>query len=278
MGARRLIIKAVGISLSLGDGNTVEGGAYTAALRLAEQVGFDSLWFFDALGRASFRPDPVSAMAAAAAVTERVEIGTCILQVPLRHPVELAHRVQSAHYLSGGRLLLGVGSGSTKTDFEAVDIDFDSRFKRMEEALPVMQGLWRGETIRNVDLKPWPIVQGGPPILIGSWAGSRWIPIAAQRYDGWIASARFTNIATLKEGLARFRGEGGGRAIATNIPVDLTADGAALSDDDHLDLRCGPGQAAERLAKLADIGFDDAVVTISTLSEEHLTAVRALYP
>ena len=141
-----------------------------------------------------------------------------------------------------------------------------------------MQGLWRGETVGGVNLTPLPSAQGGPPILIGSWAGSRWIPIAAKRYNGWIASAHFTNIAKLKEDVARYRGEGGGRAIATNIPVDLTADGAALSDDDHLDLHCGPEEAAGRLEKLAEIGFDDAVVTVSTFTEEHMAAVRALHP
>ena len=62
------------------------------------------------------------------------------------------------------------------------------------------------------------------------------------------------------------------------FPVDLTADGAALSDDDHLDLHCGPEEAAGRLEKLAEIGFDDAVVTVSTFTEEHMAAVRALHP
>ncbi len=175
-------------------------------------------------------------------------------------------------------MLLGVGAGSTETDFAAVEADFANRFRSLEQALPRMRGLWRGETVQGANLTPWPSAQGGPPILIGSWAGSRWIPIAAQQYDGWIASARFTNFAALKEGLARYRGEGGGRAIATNIPVDLTAKGSPLSDDDHLDLRCPPEEAAVRLAKLAEIGFDDAVVTVSTITEEHMAAVRALHP
>ncbi|MDA1100445.1 MAG: LLM class flavin-dependent oxidoreductase [Proteobacteria bacterium] len=266
----------LGVSLSFDSADAADSKAYIAGLRLVERTGFDSLWFFDSLGRGSFRPDPVSALSAASAVTEHIDIGTCILQVPLRHPVELAHRILSAHFLSGGRLLLGVGAGSTETDFEAVEADFKSRFRELEEALPVMQSLWRGETVRNVNLTPLPSAGGGPPILIGSWAGSRWIPIAAKNYDGWIASARFTNIAQLKEGVARFRGDGGSRAIATNIPVDLAADGAALSDDDHFDLRCGPEEAAARLAMLAEIGFDDAVVTVSTITEAHMTAVRAL--
>ena len=267
----------LGVCLGFNGDRPIAGTTYTAGFATAERVGFDSLWFFDVLGRGSFRVDSISAMAAAA-VTERVELGTCILQVPLRHPMELAQRILSAQFLSGNRVLLGVGAGSTRGDFDAVEIDFDSRFRRLAEALPIMQGLWRGEAVRDVDLTPWPAVRGGPPVLIGSWAGSRWIPIAAKQYDGWIASAHFSSIGTLKEGLARFRGEGGGRAVATNIPVDLTADDKALSDDDRLDLCCGPEEAAARLQVLAEIGFDDAVVTVTNYTEDHLAAVRTLCP
>ena len=73
-----------GVSLSLNNDNQNDGGKYTAGFSIAERLGFDSLWFFDSLGRGTFRPDPISGMSAAAAVTETIEIGTCILQVPLR--------------------------------------------------------------------------------------------------------------------------------------------------------------------------------------------------
>ncbi len=267
----------LGVSLSFGDIETLDGGDYTNGMRLAEETGFDGLWFFDSLGRGNFRPDPVSSMAAAAAVTERIELGTCILQVPLRHPVELAHRILTAHYLSNGRVRLGVGAGSTEGDFNALGLDYKSRFRMLADALPVMQALWRGEAVNGADLTPPKSVNGGPPIMIGSWAGSRWIPIAAKQYDGWIASAHFTNIATLAEGLKRFKGEGGGRAVASNIPVDFNGGGTTLADDDHLDLRCGPEEAAVRLGRLAEIGFDDAIVTVSTLTREHMAEVRALH-
>ena len=79
-------------------------------------------------------------------------------------------------------------------------------------------------------------------------------------------------------GSARFRGEGGGRAVATNIPVDFSAGSGSLAGHDHLDLRCGPEEARERLGLLAEIGFDDAVVTVTDLSADHMAAVRALLP
>jgi alkanesulfonate monooxygenase SsuD/methylene tetrahydromethanopterin reductase-like flavin-dependent oxidoreductase (luciferase family) len=267
----------LGVSLALEGPDPVPGNAYSAGMATAERVGFESLWFFDTIGRGRFRPDPISAISAAAAVTSTVELGTCILQVPLRHPTELAHRVLSAHYLSGGRLRLGVGAGSTQADFDAVEGDYETRFRQLTDALPRMQALWNGETVGAANLTPWDSTKGGPPIMIGSWAGSRWIPIAAKQYSGWIASAHFTNFATLKEGVERYRGEGGTRAVATNIPVDLNASSNPLGDQDHLDLRCGRQEAVERLQKLADAGFDDAVVTVFDFSEAHMAEVRALF-
>jgi len=92
-----------------------------------------------------------------------------------------------------------------------------------------MQRLWRGETVDGVNLSPPEAAKGGPPILIGSWAGSSWIPKAARDYDGWIASAMYTGAPTLKAGVERFRELGGKRAVITNILVDLKAPTEPLS-------------------------------------------------
>jgi alkanesulfonate monooxygenase SsuD/methylene tetrahydromethanopterin reductase-like flavin-dependent oxidoreductase (luciferase family) len=86
--------------------------------RRIEAARFPGIWVGDSIGRGRPTLDPLTAPAALAAVTERVELGIGVLQVSLRHPVELAHRVQSIQALSGGRLRLGVGSGSTRADFE----------------------------------------------------------------------------------------------------------------------------------------------------------------
>ncbi len=268
----------LGINLRIEKDDSTTSGKVIAAMRAAERIGFDSLWFFDSIGRRNFFPDPMIQVSVAAAVTERVEVGTCILQVPLRHPVELAHRILTAQLMTGGRLRLGVGAGSTRADFEAVGRDYDTRFKAMREALPLMQRLWRGETVDGVNLLPPAAAKGGPPILIGSWAGGRWIPAAAQEYDGWIASAVYTGAPTLKMGIERFREAGGKRALVTNITVDLKAPTTALADEGPYTLRCSPDEARARLARLAEFGFDDAVLVVEDVSEENLKAVRALWP
>src|SRR6266851_7352031 len=116
------------------DGGPLTGEALSAGARLVERAGFDSILSFDAIGRGFILPDPLIAVSVAAAATERLTVGTCILQVPLRRPVELAHRILTAHLVCGGRLLLGVGAGSTKVDFEALGLDFTQRMRTLEES------------------------------------------------------------------------------------------------------------------------------------------------
>ena len=263
---------------SRSDGSALTGDALTAGAQLVEQVGFDSLWCFDAIGRGFILPDPLIGVSVAASVTSRLEVGTCILQVPLRRPVELAHRILTAHLVCGGRLLLGVGAGSPKTDFDAVGLDYDRRMEAFDEALAIMRRLWRGEQVGAADLTPWPATVGGPPVLIGSWSGQRWIPRAAREFDGWIASAAKTSFRTLAGGIGRFRAAGGTRAIVTNIVVDLAAATTPLDDDAPFHLRCAPEAAAARLRRLADLGFDDAVLVPRPATDAHLAAMRALLP
>lgn len=268
----------LGINLRIGKNESITNNTITEAMRAAERIGFDSIWFFDSIGRTNFVPDPLILLSVAAAVTERIEVGTCILQVPLRHPVELAHRILTAQLMTGGRLQLGVGAGSTRADFDAIGQDYEARFRTLRDALPLMQRLWRGETVDGVNLQPPAAAKGGPPILIGSWAGGRWIPAAAQEYDGWIASAMFTGAPTLKAGVERFREAGGKRAIVTNIRTDLKAPTAPLTDKGPYSLQCSPDEARARLQRLADFGFDDAVLVVEDMSEANLEAVRALWP
>jgi hypothetical protein len=103
---------------------------------------------------------------------------------------------------------------------------------------------------------------GGPPILIGSWAGSIWIKKAAQEYDGWMASGLKTNLRTLREGIERFRDLGGKRAVVATLYVDLSRPNASITDEDSFTLECGPESAVERLGMLADLGFDDVLLGV----------------
>jgi alkanesulfonate monooxygenase SsuD/methylene tetrahydromethanopterin reductase-like flavin-dependent oxidoreductase (luciferase family) len=266
----------VNLPMRAADGSPLTGDRLTDGARMIERAGFDGLWCFDAIGRGFILPDPLIAVSVSAAVTERITVGTCILQVPLRRPVELAHRILTAHLVCRGRLLLGVGAGSTRADFEAVGVDFDARMRELDDALAVMRRLWRSEAVGAASLTPWPATLGGPPVLIGSWRGKQWITRAAAEFDGWIASAARTSYATLADGIRRYREAGGRRAIVTNIPVDLATPSTTLGDDEPFHLRCAPAVAAERLQRLAALGFDDAVLMRHTQTESDLAAMRKL--
>ena len=270
----------VGISLP-GGGASGAGLVPTGladAARQIEAAGFESAWTFDAIARGWLLPDPLTALAIAAAVTRTIELGTGIFQVPLRHPVELAQRVLTTHLVSGGRLLFGVGAGSTASDFAALGLDFPSRFRRLDESLKIMRRLWAGERVDGVSLGPvWSAAVGGPRVFVGSWAGSRWIVRAAQEFDGWVGSGARSSWRLLREGIARFRGLGGKRAIVTNVVVDL--DQKASSPDgpeDPCDLKCPPEVARARVQRLRELGFDDVVLVVRRHDAAYLKDLREL--
>jgi len=269
-----------GIALPSGDRTTGSITAVTIAdaARAIEATGFTSAWAFDSIGRGWLHADPLIALSVAASVTRGLEFGTGVLQVPLRNPVELASRVLTTHLVCGGRLLFGVGSGSTEADFKALGLDFTARFRRMSESLDVMRRLWKGETVGDASLAPvWPAVLGGPPILIGSWAGSKWIVRAAKEFDGWVGSGARSSCGALREGIKRFRDLGGKRAIVTNVRVDLDATTPSPSGpDDPFDLRCPSPVARERLRELVTLGFDDVILVPKRYDTGHLKELRAL--
>jgi alkanesulfonate monooxygenase SsuD/methylene tetrahydromethanopterin reductase-like flavin-dependent oxidoreductase (luciferase family) len=269
-----------GIALPTGSTGGSEFGALSLAnaARHIGAAGFESAWTFDSVGRGTLRPDPLMALAVAGTVTRTIELGTGVFQVPLRNPVELAQRVLTTHLVSGGRLLFGVGAGSTAADFAALGLDFESRFRRLGESLDIMGRLWKGESVGGASLAPiWPAVQSGPPVLIGSWAGSKWIERAAREFDGWIGSGARSSWRALREGIARFRDLGGKRAIVTNVRVDL--DSAAASPDgpeDPCDLKGTPEIARERLHRLREWGYDDIVLVPGRHEAAYLQQLRAL--
>src|SRR5688572_29392325 len=138
-----------------------------------EGLGFSGLWVTDTVGRGSRSLDPLTVLAALSSATKTLELGVGVVQIPLHEPVELAHRVQTVNLLSNGRLRLGIGAGSTRADFEALNLEFHKRFETLPEHLDMMQRTWRGEAVYGHPISAWPGTEGGPPVYLGAWRSER---------------------------------------------------------------------------------------------------------
>jgi len=245
--------------------------------RRIEANGFPGIWVGDSMGRGRPTLDPLTALAALAAVTERVELGIGVLQVSLRHPIELAHRVQSVQALSGGRLRLGVGSGSTRADFELLGGDYDHRFRTLRNSLEVMHRVWRGEPVNGGTLSIWPGCEGGPPILMGVWRSPRWITYAAKECQGWTPSGRFSSWEDLEAGMRVYRETGGTNAVLANVGVDLAnrPESAELAAATDVALACSRDEARRRVKRMEQLGFDEVLLVSHYSALEEIEEVRS---
>jgi probable F420-dependent oxidoreductase len=170
-------------------------GPMLAMAERAEALGFASVWVGDSL-TARPRHEPLTLLAAVAARTRRMALGTAVLLPALRHPLVLAHLVATVDRVSEGRLVLGVGiagdTPATRKEFESAGVPFDQRVGRAVETLAICRALWTGEpvsyhgrywTLDGVGVGPTPHREGGPPIW---WGGGG--PTAlreAARAQGW---------------------------------------------------------------------------------------------
>ncbi len=247
--------------------------------RRVEALGFDGLWVTDAFGRGRPTLDPLILLGALCGETKRIELGTCVVQIPLRHPVEHAHRVQTLNLLSGGRLRFGVGSGSTQADFDAVEADYDKRFKTLPAYLEVMRKVWAGEGVYGPALTVWPGTDGGPQVLLGAWRSPRWINLAAHHLQGWIGSGIYSEWDDFKIGIDMYRQAGGKRVVLANIFTDLRPEPAPnpMAQRAKISLYCPPAEARERLKRLADMGVDDALLVCPFDAPDQLEPMRELW-
>lgn len=244
-----------------------------------EGLEFCGIWVLDVLGRGFPTIDPLIMLAYLASITEKIELGTGILQVPLRHPVELAHRVQSLNALTRGRLRLGIGAGSTKGDFDIVEADFSNRFKALSQNLSVMRRVWKGEPVYGPALPIWPFTEGGPSVLLGAWRSTKWIEMAARECDGWIGSGIYSDWEDLELGIRKYRDHGDGRVVVANIFSDFREVPIVtpMIQQSRINLICDSAEARSRLLRLASIGVDDALLILPFDDLDQLEIARDLW-
>ncbi len=147
--------------------------------RRADRAGFSSLGTIDRLVYDNY--EPLIALAAAAAVTERIGLCTSVLLAPLRaNAAMLAKQAASLQKLSNGRLVLGMGVGGREDDFEASGVPLNQRGKWLDEALAEMTAIWGGERAIGPDVRDNP-----PTVFLGGGAEAAFRR-AAQYGDGWV--------------------------------------------------------------------------------------------
>jgi probable F420-dependent oxidoreductase len=165
----------------------------------AEEKGFDSLWLYDhMLYRNEGQPtigiwECWTFLSALAEATQKVELGTLVLCNSFRNPALLAKMAITLDEVSQGRLILGVGAGWNKPEYEAFGWPYDHRVSRFEEALQIIRPLLREGRVnfdgkyyqaRDCEIRPVGPRAGGPPLMIGSF-GNRMLNLTAKYADLW---------------------------------------------------------------------------------------------
>lgn len=254
-------------------GRYVEPGPAVELLQAGEEAGFESAWTVEhtvvpdgyksvypyspdgkmAGGVNDFPlPDPLIWMSYVAAATTRIKLATGILILPQHNPVITAKQVATLQNLSGGRLLLGIGVGWLKEEFDALGVPFADRGARTDEYIAAMRELWTADrptfhgnfvSFEAANCQPQP--KGGPvPIIIGGHSKP------AARRAGRLGDGFFPARGVSEEllDLARRTAEANGRdpsalEITTSLPDDL-----------------------EDLPRLAELGVDRVLVPVTPMA------------
>jgi probable F420-dependent oxidoreductase len=218
----------------------------------AEQTGVESAWIVDHIaippddseGSDGRYMDPLTMLAWMAAQTRRIKIGTSVLVLPYRPKLPTAKALATIQELSAGRLLLGVGVGWMKPEFDALGVDIHQRGTLTDEMLSFLHRCFCDETVTENGqpflFRPRPT---RPPIYIGG-AAPHAIERALKFGDGWLPMGKLEKLKPL---IAEYRQ----RAVAQGVPHEVTTFAALDSDD---------AKAQEQIASFTEAGVDRLIV------------------
>ena len=249
--------------------------------RLAESAGATSLWVADhvvitaevrsrypyaADGRIGWPPglawyEALTSCAWTAASTVSATVGTAVLVVPQREPLLVAKTVATIDALSGGRMVLGVGAGWYREEFEVLGAEYETRGRRLDEAIAIMRHLWSGtgepfqgefHTLpAGLECLPLPAREGGVPILVGGMTEPA-LRRAATLGDGWLALAHLEDADSVKLGAALERV----RELRPPGLPPLRAIARVVGEIPEAQA----GSVADLAARLVAAGFDEVAV------------------
>jgi alkanesulfonate monooxygenase SsuD/methylene tetrahydromethanopterin reductase-like flavin-dependent oxidoreductase (luciferase family) len=211
------------------------------AARDAEAFGFGSVWVRDHLfiprgtlhggiKESGFHLEPLMALASVASVTSRIKLGTAVL-IPLRHPLSLVQLLGTLGFMSGGRVVAGLGLGAFEREFSAVGLDYSQRRKMVQETLEILriaQGggalTHRGEVYQFEGVTIDPV----PPAHMPVWYGGSGSPRSAKLafdfgFEGWMGNAPADVFDRLVELTRSWETEHGRKIALATIPIASVA-------------------------------------------------------
>ena len=271
----------------------------------AEEAGMDSLWVGDSL-TAKPRLEPLTTLAAVAARTNRVRLGTAVLLMALRHPVLLAQTLGTVDLISRGRLMIAAGVGGAfneeqEAEWKSAGVSARRRASRLEEMVQIIKGLGRGDAVDfsgrhfeldSVTVKPWPVQQEGVPIYLAchwrSRARDAQIRRAAALADGVISISdtpeEHTNvIQAVKERAAELGRDPNSLETVMYMTVNMDTDLAMAEAESEKYLLGyygaeiwgdrwgpfgGPERIRDRIAEYVEAGADTVVVRFASFEPE----------
>jgi probable F420-dependent oxidoreductase len=244
--------------------------------RAIEDLGFDSVWVGEhLLYRWADRPargpwEAWTLLAAIAASTSRIELGPLVACTNFHNPALLAKQAATIDELSGGRLVLGLGAGWNRTEFDAFGFPFDHRIDRFEEAFTIIRTLLREGAIdfdgrwyqaRDCELIPRGPRPAGPPLMIGS-KGPRMLRATMAHADSW--NVWFSDVRNRPDGVPPLR------ALVDEACREVGRDPAAVERTVALQVRLPGGSG-----RLQGEAGQDPVVPLEGSSEDIAETLRA---
>ena len=263
-----------------------ERATIEAVGRMADELGFDSIWCNDHLAIPSARGDaaaepayaaaygeqrgqsiyePLIVLAYLAAVTRRVMLGTSVYLLPLRTPLLAARQAVSLDRLSGGRLVLGVGAGWLESEFAAVGVPYRQRGRRTDEAIAMLKSLCGEE---NAEFLPKPVQRPHPPLWIGGRSDAA-VRRAARTGDAWHPSHLTVDELRRQIPALHAECERAGRP-ANEVTVTTRRKLVRTPTDDGRVLQGDAGAIAATVAELEQVGVSHLVVELPGSSEGEL--------
>jgi alkanesulfonate monooxygenase SsuD/methylene tetrahydromethanopterin reductase-like flavin-dependent oxidoreductase (luciferase family) len=293
-------------------GETARGAEIVAQAKLCDELGFDSVWtvdqilldlddYFSIMGMTATEGVELGKLgfwecwtltSALAVATSRVEIGTLVTCTAYRNPALLARMADTVDELSGGRLILGVGAGALKSEFEAFGFEWDRRVGHFEEALQILSPLLKGELVtfngefyrtREAQLSPKGVRPDGPPILIGSIAVGprmrRLIVQYAHHWNCWLAEdSRLDEYNAPYDTILRTceKFERDPATLTKNVAVGVCLEGQSPNPGE-LPITGSTAEIEDQLGRFLDADIDHLVVQLTPCTREGIERLSEVF-